>query len=870
MKGTLHGVGVGPGDPDLITRAAARLIATAPVVAYPQADDAPSFARSIAADLLGHQIEEPIVVPMRAARHPAAAVYDEASLRLGAHLDAGRDVVVLCEGDPMHYGSFMYLLERMRAAHRVRITPGVSSVLAAAAAIGRPIAARDDGFVTIPATLPDEAIEQRISANESIAIIKLGRHLPRVRALLERLGLTDRAVYCERVGLPAQRLSALADASDAAPYFSLLLIYRGSEPAIASAQSSPPADPAVVPETLSTLVGPATAGAVALVLNPASAPAAGRLADAMTIERRFYHPRFPNEAASFDDFASELRSVHAEGRPIIAFAASGIVIRALAPVLGDKHDEPPVLAISPDGRSVVPLLGGHGGANALARRAAAVLDGHAALTTAGEASLGVALDDPSAGWTLAAGDAKAAMAALLAGAGLNVDPRLGWPAVRSLARARRGALAQNAIVTLVCRDLAGPAAGPLELVYRPRRYALGVGCERGASVGELADLVRDVLAEADVGPGSIALVSSLDLKADERAVEELARALGVPARFHPAHVLEAETARLATPSEVVFAEVGCHGVAEGAALVSTGPDGELVVPKRKGARTTAALARAPEPIDANSIGRARGSLRVVGIGPGSPEWRSPEATRALRGATDWVGYSLYLDLVAELGERRRHDFPLGAEEDRVRFALELAGEGRDVALVCSGDAGIYAMASLAMELVDRGEVSDAARRVALAVCPGISALQAAAARIGAPLGHDFCTISLSDLLTPWPDIERRIRAAAEGDFVIAFYNPVSKRRRTQLAHAKTVLLRHRPPGTPVVLATNLGRDAERVRVVSLNELDVDDVDMLTVVLVGSTNTKRFRTGDGRDRVYTPRGYDAKPGTGIANPMGERP
>jgi cobalt-precorrin 5A hydrolase/precorrin-3B C17-methyltransferase len=230
-------------------------------------------------------------------------------------------------------------------------------------------------------------------------------------------------------------------------------------------------------------------------------------------------------------------------------------------------------------------------------------------------------------------------------------------------------------------------------------------------------------------------------------------------------------------------------------------------------------------------------------------------------STDLVGYSLYLDLLGPLAAgKQRHDFDLGKEEDRVRHAMELAGEGRDVALVCSGDAGIYAMATLVFELIDKGGVSDAARRIAIHVSPGISALQGAAARAGAPLGHDFCTISLSDLLTPWEDIQRRVRAAGEGDFVIAFYNPVSKKRRTQLAWARDDLLKHRPAETPVILATNLGREGEQVRIVPLGELNVDDVDMLTVVVVGSSDSRTVETGDGRRWVYTPRGYSGKAGT----------
>ena len=225
----LHGVGVGPGDPDLITLKAARLIEAADVVAYPQADDEPSMARRIAAAHLGRQREEPICVPMRGERHPAARVYDEAAARLGAHLDVGRSVVVLCEGDPLFYGSFMYLHARMAGRWDVRVVPGVSSVMAAASAVGRPLAARDDALTVIPGTLPDAEIERHLTGSDAAAIIKLGRHLPRVSALLDRLGLAPGTAYCERVGLPAQRLAMLPDLEGPAPYFSLLLVYRGAE-----------------------------------------------------------------------------------------------------------------------------------------------------------------------------------------------------------------------------------------------------------------------------------------------------------------------------------------------------------------------------------------------------------------------------------------------------------------------------------------------------------------------------------------------------------------------------------------------------------------------------------------------------------------
>jgi cobalt-precorrin 5A hydrolase/precorrin-3B C17-methyltransferase len=258
------------------------------------------------------------------------------------------------------------------------------------------------------------------------------------------------------------------------------------------------------------------------------------------------------------------------------------------------------------------------------------------------------------------------------------------------------------------------------------------------------------------------------------------------------------------------------------------------------------------PLDAASIGRPRGRLAVIGIGPGDAAWRTPEASAALAAASDVVGYSLYLDLLgAALDGKTRHETGLGAETERARQALDLAATGRSVALVSSGDAGIYGLASLVFERIDREDRPEW-HRIALTVVPGLSALQAAASRVGAPLGHDFCAISLSDLLTPWPTIERRLRAAAAGDFVVALYNPRSQRRDFQLAAAREILLAARPPETPVALARNLGRPSESIKATTLAALDPTAVDMLTLVLVGNSAT---RIVAGRTRwIYTPRGY----------------
>jgi cobalt-precorrin 5A hydrolase/precorrin-3B C17-methyltransferase len=596
---------------------------------------------------------------------------------------------------------------------------------------------------------------------------------------------------------------------------------------------------------------------VVIALSRSGEATAHRVAQALGAQVHGRDGRVGAADAFFPDALEHVRSLFAAGTPVVGVCAAGILIRAVAPLLADKRSEPPVVSVSDDGKVVVPLLGGHRGANRLARRIAEALGGTAAITTAGDVALGVSLDEPPEGWRLGTPDlAKSAMASLLSGAGARIGGeaahRATWLA--DLPAAEPGAAGPVPIMVTI----KPPAEGVL--TFHPQCVTLGVGCARNCSVEELERLVMDVLAEAEIAPGALKGLFTLDLKADEPAVNALAARLDLPLRLFGAADLDAETPRLKTPSDVVFAEVGTHGVSEAAALAGAGPEAYLARAKVKTANATCALAVSPDPI-VELRGRARGRLSIVGIGPGHAGWRTPEASRLIAEADDLVGYGLYIDLLGPLAAGKpRHDFPLGGEETRCRFALEQAGVGRNVALVCSGDAGIYAMGALVFELLDRDAtaqgVSDAARRVEVISAPGVSALQGAAARAGAPLGHDFCAISLSDLLTPRDDILRRLQAAAEGDFVIAFYNPVSQRRRTLLAEARDILLRHRPADTPVLLASSLGRPEEHLRYRRLDALDVDEVDMLTVVLVGSSQSRLAQLGEG-PRMYTPRGYARK-------------
>ncbi|MGE5505101.1 MAG: precorrin-3B C(17)-methyltransferase, partial [Actinomycetota bacterium] len=567
-----------------------------------------------------------------------------------------------------------------------------------------------------------------------------------------------------------------------------------------------------------------------VVLTPAALEAAQRIVAAIPGARLHGLAGRVDAEVPFTETAAHLRALFDANIPIVGVCAAGILVRTLGPHCAAKWSEPPVLAVALDGSAVVPLLGGHHGANRLAVQVAEALGGRAVLTTAGDLALGVALDDPPPGWHVANPEAaKSVTAALLAGQPVRLEVEAGdatW--LSHLPFADEADLA----VRITDRDAVPPEDG--ELVLHPPVLVLGVGCERGTEASELIADTRAVLAAEALAPASVACVASIDLKADEPAVHALAAALGVPARFFSATELEAHAAGLKNPSDVVFAETGCHGVAEGAVLAA---GTELVVPKVKGRRTTVAVGRAAA-VEPMRIGRARGRLAVVGIGPGWEGWRSPQVSAAIAQATDLVGYGMYLDLLGPAAAgKHRHESALGAEADRARMALDLAAEGRSVALVCSGDPGIYALATLVFELLEREAKAEWAR-LDIEVMPGISALQAAAARAGAPVNHDFCTVSLSDLLTPWHSIEARLKAAASGDFVVCLYNPVSKRRRDQLPQARDILLSGRPADTPVVLARQLGRPGETVEVIRLADLDADKVDMLTVVVVGSSETRR--------------------------------
>ncbi len=820
-------VGVGPGDPELLTLKAARVLAEADVIAYPESRRG-GFAAEIATAHTARAEHHAFAVPMTG-DGAAEAAYDAAAAALKAHLDAGRHVALLCEGDPMLYGSAASVMARLAPHHTPRIVPGIIAASAAAAAAGVSLARGADPLSIVPATMAPAALARVLKAPGALVLYKVGRHFDRVREAIRAAGRTG-TLICHATLSDQSIADVLAAPAGEKPYFSAILL-----------PAAPPRPQRAVSGEIAIVALSQTALATARKASDALA-AGGR-----PVRVHGFAARVPVETVdvAFGDVAGHVGSLFRDGVAVVGLCAAGILIRAVAPYLADKTGEPPVIAMAEDGASVVPLLGSHNGGAALAELLAAAFGGHAALTTRSEAVLGIALDDPPPGFVVAdAGPFKTLAAALPALGEGRADPaltflpaRAGWP--------------------MDIRVTTG-AADPAIPTYIARRIALGMGAERGAPADEAIAFAREMLAAHGIDPRAVALVASLDKKADEPALAAVAEALAAPFRVFDAAALAAQEPRLTAPSEVVRQAVGVAGVAEAAALAAAGPDGRLVQAKTVRGKLTLALAEAPSPIHPLP-GRARGDLAIVGIGPGAPAWRTAEATALIAKAQDVVGYSLYLDLVADLcAGKTRHDFPLGDERERTRHALELAGTGRTVALVSSGDAGIYAMASLAFELLDKGEISDAARRVAVTVAPGVSAAQAAAARVGAPLGHDFAFVSLSDLLTPWAAIRQRLAAVAAADFAVALYNPRSRRRTHQLEEAAAIFRAARPPETPVVVAQSLGRPAEAIHHTTLAAFDPAMVDMLATVIVGASTTRRFTRGDGRAAVYTPRGYEVAP------------
>ncbi|CAB5090908.1 precorrin-3b C17-methyltransferase [Burkholderia cenocepacia] len=559
---------------------------------------------------------------------------------------------------------------------------------------------------------------------------------------------------------------------------------------------------------------------------------AGALDTARRIQARYPGARVHGLASRvdadvpFDELGAHLRELYARGLPIVALCAAGIVIRCLAPALADKDVEPPVLAVAEDGSAVVPLLGGLTGVNVIAREIAECVGVAPAITTSGELRFGACVLNPPEGYALAdLAQGKRFVSDLLAGASTRIDGAAPW--LDDVALPRDAAAAHAIRVTpdawRGARD---------ELVIHPRSVVVGVA--------------------ADAVHAGEALAARIDAMLDAQGLARLAlAAIVVPASAIGDAALEAAASTLDVPLRFVDSDRDGNAAADAATLLGRAL---RVAHTLRGESHGLACAVASQPVDPATLGRARGRLTVLGLGPGAAAWLTPAARAALADATDILGYTTYVNMAGPFrADQRVHGTDNREEMQRARHAFELAAEGRRVAVVSSGDPGVFAMAAAVLEALDEARDPQWAA-VDLRVEPGISASLATAAQAGAPLGHDFCAISLSDNLKPWAVIETRLQHAAQADLVMAFYNPISRARPWQLDRALDIVRAHRAADTVVVLGRDIGRPGATLATTTLGALRSDQVDMRTMVIVGSSTTRRFAIGNAREWVYTPRWY----------------
>jgi cobalt-precorrin 5A hydrolase / precorrin-3B C17-methyltransferase len=550
---------------------------------------------------------------------------------------------------------------------------------------------------------------------------------------------------------------------------------------------------------------------IIVVLNQVSVATARQLMTALPGSQLYgLVDRTTDVDLSFTNFGDTLRQLYSEGVPIIGLCAAGILIRTLAPILTNPKTEPPVIAVAADGSVVVPLLGGMTGVNDLAEQIAAVLNIRPAITTTGKILFNTVLPDPPAGYRLANPEhVKAFIADLIGGTSVSLDGEAPWLTASDLTFAADG----NRNITVTTQAISG---SPDRLIYHPTSLVISIDRPDQFDVAEWIEVIIDRLTTANLALAAVACIA-IPKTPVGAAIMGIGQSLNLPIRL-----------------------VDSAAWSQDLAVINL--DQNLTIFSAK------------QPVALESIGQTQGKLTVVGTGPGSKQWMSPEVRATILAATDLVGYHTYLDLVKDLSVGKEcHGSDNRVELDRSRLALDLAASGKNVVVVSSGDPGIFAMAAAVLEVLDK-EANPAWQTIDLQINPGISAMQAAAAVIGAPLGHDFCAISLSDILKPWEVVAARISSAAEADFAIAFYNPISSQRSWQLTAAKEILLKSRSSNTPVILARNLGRAGQEVRVITLGELVPASADMRTVILIGSSQTRLIPRPDGSNWVYTPRSY----------------
>ncbi len=582
----------------------------------------------------------------------------------------------------------------------------------------------------------------------------------------------------------------------------------------------------------------------------------------------------PNAKTYENSLKEHIASIWYRHKAIIFSLATGAVVRIIAHLIADKSKDPAILVLDGTGKYIIPLCGSHqGGGDKLAQLIAPYLDATPILTGASNS-----LELPSIdilgityGWGKGEGDWLGVQTAIAHNQTIQVIQEVGstlwqktlpkqhpfsfgFPEYNETTKETLSP-AGRIWITATKRRFSTESESIPKIQWHPRVLWVGIGCVRNTPRELIQDAIETTCKRFHLATEAIAGVATIDIKADEVGILELCRDENFPLLTFSAEDLRGiETPN---PSEVVNQEVGTPSVAEAAAIQATG-NSSLLVSKQifkcdtesdiksgnKSGAVTVAIAQSEfEYID------KKGKLYLVGMGPGNLSQMTPAAKAAIASVDVVIGYSIYLDLINPLfrAGQVRESFPITQEKQRAERAIELAKWGLNVAMVSSGDCGIYGMAGLVLELLQLDGWDGNSPEVE--VLPGITALNAAAARVGAPMMHDFCGISLSDLLTPWEVILKRLEAAAMADFVTAIYNPKSIKRTQQIVTAREVFLRYRLSSTPVALVRSAFREDESIILTSLDNMLDFSIDMFTTVIIGNSSTRNYSNW-----MITPRGY----------------
>lgn len=574
-----------------------------------------------------------------------------------------------------------------------------------------------------------------------------------------------------------------------------------------------------------------------------------------------YAPQKHAESAGADVAFSQpvsqiIRQAFSQYRQIVLIMASGIGIRALAPVIQDKRHDPAVVLLDEQGNFAVSLLSGHlGGANKLARRLALICRGQAVITTASDVqhTLSPDLLGKEYGWKIQNPENLTALSGLVVNgqpvgiyqsAGENLLKGELAPNLKrfsSLEELYKAHCPGNIFITEqeLSRNLS-----PLSLIYRPPCLVVGIGCNRGTAASEIEQAVFDTLSRFHLSCLCLSDIASVDLKSDEAGLREFARSEGLNISFFSGSELAGVDVPSA-PSQAAMRCAGTPSVAEAAALLCS--KGEIVVPKQVyRPNITVAVALKPAVMPAEP---SAGWLYIVGIGPGNPDHLTPAALEAITNSQVIVGYKTYTDQIAGLiNGKELISTGMTQEIQRAEKAIMLALEGKKVALVSGGDSGIFGMSGLVYDILRERQITGLKPKV----ISGMPALVSCSSLLGAPLMTNFSVISLSNYLTAWTEIETQLRACAATDLVMVIQNPTSKKRGEIFALACRILLEYRRPETVVGIVKNADRPEQEYWISSLGNLAEEDIDMNTTIIIG--NSYSYRWGES---MVTPRGYANK-------------